>query len=253
MVRRLLILQLLLLGGLGSVFLLPKAPPMQASALVVNAQDHPDLPNQLIMSGWSGGNRIKPAEKELAALADDTNFARRNYFRPVPGSLDRSLTQTLQASIVLSGKDLNNSIHRPERCLPAQGMNIESGTLMKVPLRSGKALTLKKLHCSATDAATGTPYVYLNYYWFVGHDSLQYSHYGRTLKDMKDRLIQGYDQRWAYITVSLSLISVPGVNEMGQRVNMVAPTEEEADRLVSEFVSELAPEIIQLDTIREWD
>ena len=27
----------------------------------------------------------------------------------------------VQASIVLSGHDLNDSIHRPERCLPAQG------------------------------------------------------------------------------------------------------------------------------------
>ena len=37
-------------------------------------------------------------------------------------------------SIVLSGHDLDNSIHRPERCLPAQGWTIVDS---KRPKRAG--------------------------------------------------------------------------------------------------------------------
>lgn len=258
MFKRLLILQILVLAGLSSVFFLPHSS-LQPSAILLDSLQHPDLPNQLIMAGWTAGPKIKPAEKELGALADDTNFARRNFYRQVTGDDGRSGLQTLQASIVLSGKDLNNSIHRPERCLPAQGMNIESSTVQRIPLKNGKSLTLTKLHCSATDKASpdhpgsGKPYVYLNYYWFVGHDSFKHTHYGRTLKDMKDRLLGGYDQRWAYITVSLSLLSGQYQDETGRQVTLNAPTEAEADRMVAEFTAELAPEIIRLNDIKEWD
>lgn len=253
MFRRLLILQILALGGLGSVFLLPKAPHMQSSAIITDSQDHPDLPSVMVTTGWTAGPRLKPAEKELAALADDTNFARRDYTRQAPGEMNPNVMETLQASIVLSGKDLNNSLHRPERCLPAQGLNIQSSTEMPVALKGGKTIKLTKLHCTATDKRTGNPYVYLNYYWFVGHDSFKNTHYGRTLKDMKDRLFQGYDQRWGYITVSLNLVTGQFQDDMGRIRVMKSPDEAGADRMVAEFVAELAPEIVRLQDIKDWD
>ena len=37
------------------------------------------------------------------------------------------------------------------------------------------------------------------YYWFVGSHSLTAGHYDRTFIDMKDRLLGGFDQRWAYV------------------------------------------------------
>lgn len=253
MFRRLLILQLLALGGLSSVFLLPKVPDLQSSAIVTDSQDHPDLPGILVSTGWTAGPRIKPAEKELQALADDTNFARRDYTRQVAGEMNPNILETLQASIVLSGKDLNNSLHRPERCLPAQGLNIQSSTEMPVPLPGGNSFKLTKLHCTATDKRTGNSYVYLNYYWFVGHDSFKNTHYGRTLKDMKDRLLQGYDQRWAYITVSLNLVTGQFQDETGRVRVMKAPDEAGADRMVTDFIRELAPEIVRLKDIKDWD
>ncbi|MES2706500.1 MAG: exosortase-associated EpsI family protein [Verrucomicrobiota bacterium] len=260
MFRRFLILQILVLGGLSTVFLLPPTPDIQPSAVIVDSLERPDLPSLMIMSGWTGGPKVKPTEKELSSLADDTNFARRNYTRRLlSANGDAEAAQSLQASIVLSGKDINNSLHRPERCLPSQGLNIESSTVMSVPLRGGKTFNLTKLHCSATDKGSperkgsGQSYVHLNYYWFVGRDSLKHTHYGRTLKDMRDRLIEGYDQRWAYVTLSLNLLSGQYQDETGKIVNQKAPTEEEADRLVTEFAAELMPEIIRLNDIKDWD
>lgn len=252
MVRRLIFLQIVILAGLSAVFALPATPTIQASAMVVDSLDHPELPNQLIMSDWTAGPKMKPAEKELQALADDTNFARRDYSRRPPGDYDPGALERLQASIVMSGKDLNNSIHRPERCLPAQGLNIESSSKMVVPLAGGKSLTVTKLHCNGTNKSTGAPYVYLNYYWFVGHDTFQNSHYGRTFQDMKDRLVHGYDQRWAYVTISTNLISGTFEDESGRQMTLKSPTEAGADLMVKEFVAEMLPDIVRLDSIKSW-
>jgi Protein of unknown function (DUF3485) len=247
MFQRLLILQLLIAGGLSAVFLLPKAPPLQESAVSL------ELPNVLILSGWAAGAKINPTEKELVALAKDTNFSRRNYYRSAGLDSPAGSREMLQTSIVLSGKDLNNSVHRPERCLPAQGLNLVQSTEFPVSLPGGRRIVLTRLKCTGTDASTNTSYVHLNYYWFVGHDSLKHTHYGRTWKDMRDRLMEGYDQRWAYITISSNLVEAASVDESGQRYLSAKLTEEETDKNVQEFIAELGPEIINVRAVKHWE
>lgn len=247
MVKQLVILQVLILGGLCSVFLLPETPPIKKSATDL------ELPRILVASGWKGGDKIPPSEKELQTLADDTNFARRNYTRAAryggPGEVEM-----VQASIVLSGKDLNNSIHRPERCLPAQGLNLvsEKCQVRHVPLPDGRLLPVMKLYCTKTDPETQRSMVHLNYYWFTGHDTVTASHYARTLQDMKDRLLNGYDQQWAYITVSTNLMEANFEDEHGNRYRLRKMTEEEADEMIGEFIQEIAPQIISLADIKNW-
>jgi hypothetical protein len=247
MMSRLLFLQVLFAGGLGLVFLLPKSPPLQESAVSL------ELPNVLILSGWAAGPKIDPSEKELKALAKDTNFARRVYYRSGGMDAPAGSREVLQASIVLSGKDLNNSLHRPERCLPAQGLNLLSSSELPVPLKNGRRIILTRLLCQATDPVTNTKYTHLNYYWFVGHDSLKHTHYGRTLKDMRDRLMEGYDQRWAYITVSTNLVKTLTTDESGQQYLSVQLSEAETDKNVVDFVAELGPEIMNLDAVKIWE
>ena len=245
MFKRLLILQLLITGGLSLVFLLPKTPPLQPSAIATM-----ELPNVLVLSGWAAGPKIEPSKKELEALSKDTEFSRRNYYRTAPLDRPPGSREMLQASIVLSGKDLNNSVHRPERCLPAQGLSLISSSDVPVKLRDGRTITLKRLKCEGKDETGRNAYTHLNYYWFVGHDSIKYSHYGRTFQDMRDRLMEGYDQRWAYITVSSNLVNARMTDELGQEYLSTQLTEEETDRNVTEFVSELAPEIINFKSIQ---
>lgn len=247
MLKRLIILQVLLVAGLGSVFLLPKSPPLQESAVSMQ------LPNVLIVSGWGAEKNIEPSAKEIGALAKDTEFARRNYYRSagmdaLPGS-----REMLQASIVLSGKDINNSLHRPERCLPAQGLNLISSSEVPVKLRNGKTLVLTRLKCQGNDETGKNPYTHLNYYCFIGHDSAKHTHYGRTLQDMKDRLVGGYDQRWAYITVSSNLVQARMRDENNNEFISSQLTEEQTDKNVAEFMAELTPEIMNLDRLKSID
>ena len=247
MFKRLLLLQLLIAGGLSMVFLLPRTPPLQTSAVTL------EMPNVLVLSGWSAGPKIEPSKKELEALSKDTEFSRRNYYRSAGMDAPSGSREMMQASIVLSGKDLNNSVHRPERCLPAQGLNLVSSSQLPVKLKDGRTITLTRLKCAAADHTGKNPYTHLNYYWFVGHDSIKHTHYGRTLQDMRDRLVQGYDQRWAYITVSSNLIRARMEDETGQEYLSVQLSEQETDRNVVEFVAELAPEIIDLKAVKSFE
>ena len=244
MFKRLLILQVLIAAGLSMVLLLPKTPPLQPSAVSL------ELPNVLVLSGWAAGPTIDPSKRELDVLSKDTTFSRRNYYRGAGLDQPAGSREMLQTSIVLSGKDLNNSVHRPERCLPAQGLNLVSSSELPVTLRDGRRITMRRLKCTGSDNSGKNPYTHLNYYWFVGYDSIKFSHYGRTLKDMRDRLLEGYDQRWAYITVSSNLVHARMADETGNEYLSTQLSEEETDRNVAEFVAELAPEIINLKAVK---
>ena len=63
----------------------------------------------------------------------------------------------------------------------------------------------------------------------------------RTLWDMKDRLILGMDQRWAYVSASMLYGKVPWID---QQVPI-----EEADKKLREFLKELSEEQIDWNMI----
>jgi len=112
----------------------------------------------------------------------------------------------------------------------------------------------------------------ISYYWFVGHDSVTSNHIKRGAKDFWDRVVRGYDQRWAYITVTANLNGgylyaepKPEDNlkegdplpklidpESRREVARRALKPEEADELVDEFINEIGPDIIKVDQIKEW-
>jgi hypothetical protein len=54
----------------------------------------------------------------------------------------------------------------------------------------------------------------------------------RTLIDMKDRLVRGMDQRWAYVSVSMWFGKIPWIEE--------EVSEAEADEKIRGFVTEFA-------------
>ena len=69
----------------------------------------------------------------------------------------------------------------------------------------------------------------LTYYFFVGHDQITNEHVTRTLIDMKDRLVKGMDQRWAYVSFSMWYGDLPWLKK-----NV---TEQEAEEKLAAFVS----------------
>ncbi|HXM74228.1 MAG TPA: exosortase-associated EpsI family protein, partial [Chthoniobacterales bacterium] len=100
--NRLVVLLFVLLVGLSAVFFLPTSSNSQPVGIRLA------LPQSI--DKWYGVD-LPITERERQILAGDTEFARKEYTDGVGN--------TIYASIVLSGHDLDNSIHRPERCLPA--------------------------------------------------------------------------------------------------------------------------------------
>jgi len=253
MTRRLVIAQFLLLAGLSLVFLLPQTPPMREAALST------DLPSW-VTGGWEGGPPLEPSEEERRILASDTEFHRRNYFRPVPveerkqASLpfDGDISDVLNAGIVLSGKDLSNSIHALERCLTAQGFTIENASTMTVRLGSGQTLPTRRLVCSRVDPRTRVAARSIAYYWFVGHDAVTGNHVTRGIRDFTDRMLRGYDQRWAYITITAYLDGIRMDEDPSLRTPQRQLSPADADRTVAEFLAEFATEVIRTDRVSHW-
>jgi hypothetical protein len=250
MIRRLIIAQAFVLIGLGLVFFLPKSPPIKDAALRI------DLPRWA--GDWEGGDDLDPGERELQILAKDTTFARRNYKRDVPldqipsNFTGRRPQDVVNFGIVLGGKDPAASIHALERCLTAQGISILGASTLLIPLKTGQLLPVRKLLCQQASRGDGPPIHSISYYWFVGHNAVTGNHIRRGVLDFADRMIKGYDQRWAYITATTYLdplpIEDPGLGEVFRR----ALTEEQSDALVKSFLLDLGHEVMITDQIVDW-
>jgi EpsI family protein len=219
MTKRLAALQMVLLGGLGSVFLVPRDVAFEPAA--VNSS----LPEDV--GDWNGTDQaITQFERDV--LGPDTQFARKVYRNP--------RGDELFVSIVFSGPDMNTSIHRPERCLPAQGWTVADTRQVALSTPAGP-LNVTRLHNMRNDRPSSgraiTIYS-LDYYWFVGHIDETASHLERTWIDIRDRLLKGRNQQWAYVTV---------VGVVTKDFRVFGRTEKETDNLIQAFIAELVPKL----------
>lgn len=241
MKRPLWILPLMLATGLGAVHLLPHAGDIADSAITL------DMPES---SGDWQFRPIPPSEEEVATLAKDTKFSKAICLSPRPGEFNLdglAIPDRVDLSIVLSGHDLNNSIHRPERCMPAQGHNITDSRPITLKLKNGRELTVRRLRSiqsiATNEAKTEfTRFDCVTYYFFVGHDRITHDHVKRTLLDMQYRLTRGVDQRWAYISASMWHGKVPWIDE--------PVPEEEADEKLRQFLTDFAETQIDWDQVK---
>jgi EpsI family protein len=218
--KRLLLLQVILLTGLGGVFLLPKVSETQPLGI------HLDLPEYV--GEWLGEDQTV-SKREQEVLGPETQFARKVY--------TNGLGDELFVSIVLAGSDMNTSIHRPERCLPAQGWTIAKSGRVMAPVKgeTPEAISTTRLYNvrplkneqNEEIAVHG-----LNYYWFVGNGVTTSSHFERTWIDIKDRLLKGYNQRWAYVTVAATITK--DLKRFGR-------SEKETDQVIQQFIASLVP------------
>lgn len=236
------ILPLAMLTGLGSVYLLPQAGTIAESAVRM------ELPDSL--DGWKLTKR-PPSEDEVGALEKGTEFSKAECLKARPGEYSadgRLVPDLIDLSIVLSGTDLNNSIHRPERCMPAQGHSIKASSDLMLTDAGGNQFPVKRLQSERVihnnkKETVGTLKC-VTYYFFVGHDQITNDHVGRTMIDMKDRLLRGMDQRWAYVSISTYFGELPWIR--GKSVS-----ETEADAKLAKFAGELAGDAIRWDMIRK--
>lgn len=201
---------------------IPNDPVMQPAAI------SPDLPVGYDLTNWYGV-KTQESEKERAILSADTRFSKAVYRHINPFTYQQE-EPTLSVSIVYSGNDINNSIHRPERCLPAQGHLNLTRRSENITLANGRTLTLHRLSShlpSDTPGVEGTQHIH--YYIFFGYDSIYSTHLGRTLRDMYDRVMKGRTQSWAYLQVG---------TYWGGGTDI---TEQQADNLLRALLRDLVP------------
>ena len=236
------LLPLFLGGTLSLTYLLPRVGAVAQSAVDM------ELPAE--SGGWSFEKQT-PSPEELAALAKDTRFSKAICLSARPGEYSADgykIPDRIDLSVVLSGSDVNNSIHRPERCMASQGHDILSSTDQTLTLANHRQVPTKRLVSiqSKNAARPGEKERYvkfncLTYYFFVGHEQLTNDHIERTVMDMKDRLVRGMDQRWAYVSATMWYGKVPWIeNEV---------SEKEADAKLQSFIEDFAEKRISWDQI----
>ncbi|MEO7101660.1 MAG: exosortase-associated EpsI family protein [Luteolibacter sp.] len=235
-----LILPLFIGGTLSSIYFLPSVGKVAESAVKM------ELPT--FLGGWAM-ETIPPTEAEIGTLSKDTKFSKAVCKKARPGEISEDgylIPDRLDLSIVLSGADINNSIHRPERCMPAQGHNIISSSDQGLKLSNGRQFQAKRLLSIQQIPLNKerTQHVKFNcvtYYFFVGHDRVTNDHLARTIIDMKDRVVRGMDQRWAYVSVSMWYGKLPWIKQ--------EVTEAEADSKLKKFLADFSEEQISWDQI----
>lgn len=244
MKRRFLILAAILAVFLGVLIAMPASPPMKPSRL---ARELPETFGQWI------GKPGEVGEAELRILAEDTDFERMSYF-PVDGN-----DFEIEASIVFSGQNITQSIHRPEVCMRAQGWKFVKETYFPFEdvLPGGEALPVKeiisyrprvkkegeKLVPVLSESGEQILDWRASYYTFFGHETIVSGHYQRTIKDVKDRLLKGYSQRWAYATFATSIPSKYA--EQGMKLGNIKSRDEEGTREhIRQFLKELMPLVV---------
>lgn len=242
MIRSLVLASLLGLV-MTSIYMLPPCRQVESAIRL-------EIPSQL--GSWIT-KTYPPSEKELKILAGDTQFAKarcglRRYEEV--SILGPVKTDVVDLSVVLSGHDLANSIHRPERCMPAQGHRNLRISDAQMELSKGRTLPLTRI-LSEQDVAYGPPekreHVTLNsvtYYLFVGAERITADHTERTLIDITDRVAKGEAQRWAFITAS-----IPYTNDPERNFGAPLLTLDMADKKIRQLLSELAEHNINWDQI----
>lgn len=193
---RLVILTIVIGAGLGCAFLVPSDTSLRDAAIRMSANE-PWLPESIL---GVYGEKLKPSELELSWLADDTRFAKRSY-RVMGHSRP---WDDVSVNIVLSGQDMNQSIHRPERCLPSQGHKNLIVSERQLSVGDGREVMVKQIVSTVVrgEGASQVQFRHVHYYWFIGYDKMTSSHYQRTLLDVISRLVGGFNQRWAYFAIS---------------------------------------------------
>lgn len=235
---RYLILPLLLLAVLLPTIILPQQGDLMPSALEQNAPS--------TINTWKGIS-FRETEEERNTLARDTIFVKKFYVRPAPNSAEQY--HRLTCSLIFSGHDVNSSIHQPEICLPAQGHfdMVRSPRELELPARK-RTLPIQRIHSkqllNPLAGRNSSVMNSLTYYFFVGHSAITNEHQERTVLDIKDRLFKGYDQRWAFL-----MISMPFGEHPDDRIETLS--ESEADEILSQFCTDLAERSINWEMIAD--
>lgn len=241
--KRYFLVPLLLLGLLNTIQLLPKHGDFHRSSIITQPP--------LRFGSWQG-QRTLPSKAEMDILAKDTSFEKAVYLSEDHPTLTladgREVAAVINLSIVNSGSDINNSIHRPERCLVAQGHLGMVQSVSTVISPNQHKITLRQLltRMPIGKNEDGTPAKeigFLSYYFFVGNQQMTFDHTQRTILDMQDRIFRGKDQQWSFI-----MLSIP--YDLAESDAKTKANQDRADKKIRELVGELADRLVKWDEIK---
>jgi hypothetical protein len=226
MTTKLAIFCAVMLATFSLVFALPKQLGYQPVGIVMK------LPEAI---GFWLGKDAPVTEVERSTLGEDTGFARKKYYN---GTGDH-----VYASIVLAGQDMMTGIHRPERCLQAQGWTAGTSSQVAIDVPGFGPMKLTRLHTSKqaeVKVPAGQPPRFVtvqsvSYYFFVGYTDLAASHEERVALDFRDRVFHGYNQRWGMVMFTSEITA--GYQRFGR-------DEKQADELMVGFMKEVTPHLL---------
>ena len=211
-------------------FFIPEKAELQASSMSM------ELPLRFDLPDWYGV-RKQESPGERKGLAPDTLFSKADY-RLLYNKDWKKQMPDVHVSLVFSGNDMNQSIHRPEMCLPSQGhLDLQTSDIF-LTLKNGKKIAFSRLtsHRPAPNIPDKKLH-FIHYYTFVGKGNIVHSHTQRAIYDILDRSLKGKVQRWAYCQVG---------TYWSPHLNI---TEEDAEKLIQKLICELLPEIINWEEI----
>jgi EpsI family protein len=125
------------------------------------------------------------------SLPAGTLFFRKLYRKPIEAN---SRARDVVVTVVTSGKD-KRSIHRPERCLPAQGWMLVSRDRLAFPMKRRWEASFKPTRLVLQDKE-GRRGVAL--YWYMSRRKWTGSNLERLLRGWWDRVFEGVNYRWSY-------------------------------------------------------
>ena len=195
------------------------AQPMLDDAGVLRGDHVVDLPVQVL--DWKSV-ALPISTQVVKWLPSDTVYGQRIYSAPDGWQL--------QMNVVLMGTD-RTSIHKPEYCLPSQGVTIESRETRSITVRSPHEYTLPvtlfrlKRETQQADGRKSEERM-LYVFWFVADDQLTPDHNERMRWMARDLITRLTLQRWAYVSCLVG--TVPG-------------QEEAAFTRMAEFLAEAVP------------
>lgn len=184
-----IIVAVLVIGGITVTALTAKVGTVSQAGIALQ------LPPTL--GAWTG-TPIEPSELEIKLLPKGTEFAKMTY--------TNDAAETIYCSIVLSSPD-PRSIHRPELCLPTQGVKITDSKPITLKVE-GLDKPLPVMQLTTRTSPPGRDDIRVQgyfLYWFVGKDRITASHYQRIFWNALDRTFFNTNHRWAYIIVQGSV------------------------------------------------
>lgn len=164
----------------------------QAATPAVTVAKAPDV--RLPEIGGYAWTAVEPSSAEIEVLPKDTRIEKRRYTGD-DGSW-------FLVSLVVGGKS-KSSIHRPELCLPAQGLRMESPHTVEVGGVDWRTIRL----VSKDSPPFGFAYTFFNQDGFRTA-----SHVARILRDVFDRGVFNRIDRWVMLTVVSSRCDDDGLS-----------------------------------------